>query len=113
MKGDNTVMKAVGKRIQYYRKTRGYTQEQFAEMIGLSTNYLSDVERGKSSARLDKLVIIINSLECSADEIFADVINNGFQVKSTYLSEEIEQLSTKEQDTALTILKAYIDSCKK
>ena len=51
MKGENAVMKAVGKRIQYYRKARGYTQEQFAEMIDLSTNYLSDVERGKSSPR--------------------------------------------------------------
>lgn len=112
MKGENAVMKAVGKRIQYYRKARGYTQEQFAEMIDLSTNYLSDVERGKSSPRLDKLVLIMNKLECSADEIFADVIDTGFQVRSTRLSDEIEELSPKEKDTAFTILKAYIKCCK-
>ena len=112
MKGENAVMQAVGNRIQYYRKARGYTQEQFAEMIDLSTNYLSDVERGKSSPRLDKLVLIMNKLECSADEIFADVIDTGFQVRSTRLSDEIDQLSPKEKDTAFTILKAYIKCCK-
>lgn len=111
MKGDNAIVKAVGKRIQYYRKARGYTQEQFAEIIDLSTNYLSDVERGKSSVRLDKLVLIMNTLGCSADELFADVIKTGFQVRSTRLSEEIEKLSPEEQDTAFSVLKAYINSC--
>ncbi|MGI6700396.1 MAG: helix-turn-helix domain-containing protein [Christensenellales bacterium] len=38
-------------------------------MIGLSTNYLSDIERGKSSARLDKLVAIINALSCPQPSI--------------------------------------------
>ncbi|MBQ0110762.1 MAG: helix-turn-helix transcriptional regulator [Oscillospiraceae bacterium] len=113
MKGDNTAMKAVGKRIQYYRKIRGYTQEQFAEIVDLSTNYLSDVERGKSSARLDKLVLIMNKLECSADEIFADVVNTGFLVRSTRLSEEIEKLSPEQRNTAFSILQAYIDCCNK
>lgn len=112
MKGDNSVMKAVGKRIQYYRKARGYTQEQFAEMVDLSTNYLSDVERGKSSARLDKLVLIMNKLECSADEIFEDVINTGFKVRSTRLGEELEQLSPEDKKKAFAILQAFADSCK-
>lgn len=49
--------------------------------FGLSTNYLSDIERGKSSARLDKLVAIINSLECSADDVFVDVIKCGGVLK--------------------------------
>ncbi len=65
----------VGQRIQKIRRAKGLTQQQLAEMVGISTNYLSDVERGKSSARIDKLVAIINALGCSADDVFADVIN--------------------------------------
>lgn len=113
MKGDNTAMKAVGKRIQYYRKARGYTQEQFAEMIDLSTNYLSDVERGKSSVRLDKLVLIMNKLDCSADEIFVDVVHTGFQIKCTKLSDEMEKLSPKDREKAFAILQAFMDCCEK
>ena len=74
MQKDNRIEQIIGKRIQKIRQARGYTQQQFSEMIGLSTNYLSDVERGKSSVRLGKLATIINALECSADEVFIDVI---------------------------------------
>ena len=70
MQNEKSVEQIIGKRIQKIRQAKGYTQQQFAEVIGLSTNYLSDIERGKSSARLDKLVAIINALECSADDVF-------------------------------------------
>ena len=78
MQKEKRVEEIIGKRIQKIRLAKGYTQQQFAEMIGLSTNYFSDIERGKSSARLDKLVAIINALECSADDIFVDVIDYGY-----------------------------------
>lgn len=34
----------VGLRVAYYRKKNGYTQEELAEKIGLSSGYLSQVE---------------------------------------------------------------------
>lgn len=49
-------------------------QQEFSEMVGISTNYLSDVERGKKSVRLEKLVPIMNELQCSADDLFMDKI---------------------------------------
>ena len=85
MQKEKRVEEIIGKRIQKIRLAKGYTQQQFAEMIGLSTNYLSDIERGKSSARLDKLVAIINALECSADDIFVDVIDYGYKIKRSQL----------------------------
>ena len=72
--------------------------------FGISTNYLSDIERGKSSLRLDKLVLIINALDCSADDIFADVIKNGYKVKASHLSELIDNLPKEKQNTAIEIL---------
>lgn len=62
MQKDNSIEQIIGKRIQKIRQAKGYTQQQFSEMVGLSTNYLSDVERGKSSVRLGKLAAIINAL---------------------------------------------------
>ena len=36
----------IGKRIKQCRERLGLTQEQFAEKTGLTTNYISTVERG-------------------------------------------------------------------
>lgn len=33
--------------IRYYRKDRGLTQKQLADMLGTTQDYVSDVERGK------------------------------------------------------------------
>ena len=108
MQKDNTVEKLIGKRIQKLRKEKGLTQQQFAEMIDLSTNYVSDVERGKSSIRLSKLVAVMNALECSADEIFADVIKCGYKVKESRLSEQMEALSEEDRQKVYTIIDAFI-----
>ncbi len=34
----------LGLKIQYFRKLRGYTQETFAEMVGISWSFLSQIE---------------------------------------------------------------------
>lgn len=37
-----------GHRLRTYRKEKGLTIEKLAEQVGLSPNYLGDVERGKN-----------------------------------------------------------------
>ena len=112
MNYDKSVLIVVGKRIQKLRQQKGFTQQQFSEMVGISTNYLSDLERGVSSPRMDKLVAIINALGCSADEVFADVLENGYQVRASRLTDELTTLPPQEQDRAFAILEAFIRSAK-
>ncbi len=113
MSKDIKVEQSIGKRIQKIRKEKGYTQQQFAEKIGLSTNYLSDIERGKSSTRLDKLVDIINALGCSADDIFADTIDCGYKVKNSRLADRLEELSIENQEIAYALLDTFISKINK
>jgi len=40
--------KTLGLRIQYFRKLRGYTQESFAELVDISSSFLSQVESSAS-----------------------------------------------------------------
>lgn len=47
------VEKNLGKRIQEDRKARGLTQEKLAEMIDVSTNCLSALERGLYNISLE------------------------------------------------------------
>lgn len=105
--------KSIGRRIQYFRKKKGLTQQQLAEMIDRSTNHLSAIERGCHSVKLETLIEIINSLDCTADDILADVITSGYQIKSSRLSEELEQLSTEEQSRILDVVETMIKSAKK
>ena len=112
MNYDKNVLQVVGKRIQKLRQQKGFTQQQFSEMVGISTNYLSDLERGVSSPRMDKLVAIINALGCSADEVFADVLENGYQVRASRLTDELAMLPPQEQERAFAILEAFIRSAK-
>ena len=112
MNYDKSVLQVVGKRIQKLRQQKGFTQQQFSEMVGISTNYLSDLERGVSSPRMDKLVAIINALGCSADEVFADVLENGYQVRASRLTDELAALPPQEQERAFAVLEAFIHSAK-
>ena len=41
-----------GECIKYYRELRGYTQEQLADMIGMSASYFGYVERGRQMASI-------------------------------------------------------------
>ncbi len=100
MSKDIDIKKVVGKRVQKIRKNKGLTQEQLAEIVDLSSNYISDIERGKSFTRVDKLIRIINGLQCSANDIFIDVIDCGDEIKSSQLSELFESLSKEDQEKA-------------
>lgn len=55
--------KMLGLKISYYRRKCGFTQEQLAEMIGLSQNFLSQVEsrqlKGVSLETLFKLADVL------------------------------------------------------
>lgn len=110
MNKNDDVRKIIGKRIQKLRKDKSYTQEQFSEIVGLSKNYISDIECGKSYVRIDKLIRIINALQCSADDIFMDLIDCGYKIKSSYLTELLESLSKQEQEKALKLLAVFIDN---
>ena len=109
MTDEKAVEETVGRRIQVIRREKGFTQQELSEAVGISTNYLSDIERGKSSVRMDKLVAIINALECSADDVFADVIVCGYKVKASKLSQRLESLSPSDREKALAVLEALIN----
>lgn len=101
---EKNINRKVGAQIQKLRKKKGYTQQIFSEIIGISNNYLSDIERGKSFPRPDKLVSIAEVLDCSADDIFCDVIKKSSVTRASRLSEKIEALPIAEQSRIYAIL---------
>lgn len=102
------MMYSIGKNIRKFRKLKGMTQEQLAEMVGVSVNHISCMERGVYNASIETLVKLINSLECTADDLFADLIEHGYKQKASRLSDEIEQLDKTEQKKIFDVVEVMV-----
>lgn len=104
--------KAIGKRIKEYREKRGLTQEALAELVDLSTGYLSAVERGVGLPSVETLVAIMNCIGASADQIFADVVENAYSTSASLLSDEIQELPADERRRILNVVKTMVQDTK-
>lgn len=57
-----TDSKTLGQAIRIRRKELNYTQAYLSEFTGLSVTFISDVERGKPTAEIEKTIKLINIL---------------------------------------------------
>ena len=57
-----TDAKSFGEALRKRRKQLGYTQAYIAEFSGFSVSFISDLERGKSTAELGKAIYLANLL---------------------------------------------------
>lgn len=64
----------LGKNIKNIRRNMKYTQEQFAEKIEISSQFLSQTERGVAGISLDTAIKICNTANCSPALLFKDII---------------------------------------
>lgn len=60
----------LGERIRALRKSAGLTQEQLAEKVNVSVNFIGNAERGESAASVKTLRRIAKALGVSLKELF-------------------------------------------
>ncbi len=107
------IEKEIGKRIKELRKQKKMRQEKLAEMVGITPNYLSALERGAYNIKLDTLVQIIDCLDITSDDLFRDVIKNGYQNRASRLTDEIALLPYDEQQRIFEILDVLVRTARK
>lgn len=61
--------KNIGQRIQSLRGERKITQAQLAEKIGVSTEAVSNIERGVNYPSFDTLIKIADTLDCRLTDL--------------------------------------------
>ena len=66
-------------------------QEELAEHVSLSPNYMSAIERGVKIPRLETFIRIANTLTVPSDMLLIDVLNTGNEIKSSMLAEKIRE----------------------
>lgn len=69
MKQKKDINIQIGERIRYSRETAGYTQEKLADIIGVTVQYISDLERGVVGTSIVTLIKICKTLNASSDYI--------------------------------------------
>ena len=109
----NMIEQEIGRRIKEIRKQKKIPQEKLAEMIGISPNYMSALERGAYNIKLVLLVQIIDCLDITADDLFRDVIKNGYVNRTSRLADEIESLPTDEQQRIFEVLDALLRTARR
>ena len=73
MKAKKEINIQIGERVRQAREQSGMTQEQFAELINKTPQFISDLERGVTGISIETLRTICEKLCISSDSIlFAD-----------------------------------------
>lgn len=63
----------IGQRIRKFRKANNLSQEQLAEMTGISITHLSHIETGNTKLSLPVFVNIAEALSVQTDELLYDM----------------------------------------
>ena len=97
------IKKELGEKIKRIRKQRGLTQNQLAELVDISPRNLSNIELGINFVKAETLDKIIESLNISTEELFA---NNHIKTKNELIC-EIDKFINKAKNDTQTLEKVY------
>lgn len=94
----------VGQRIMERRKKLGLTQEELAERCDLTTQYISYIESGKRSSRIENIMLVALELGTSIDFLLTGRIVDQDML---LLSEKMRMLSPAQ----IRSIENIIDEC--
>lgn len=103
----------IGQRIRKTRKAYGLSQEQLAELVGISTTHMSHIETGNTKLSLPVLVSLAEALEVSTDDLlFCGSPTERGSVLAE-LTQLLESCTTQQLKITVDVLRATIVSLKK
>lgn len=102
--------KILGANIRKYRKQIGITQEQLAEKIGKSVNYIGMIERGEKVPSLTTFVLIANAIGISTDILLVGITENSYVVRDSLLHERICKLDSEKKTVLYSVIDAILNS---
>lgn len=95
----------IGERVRIAREQAKMTQEQLAESISVSTQYVSDLERGVVGASVQTIKNICESLNTTSDSLIFGTVDVNI---STVIMEKCEKLNPKQISHLMNIIDNFI-----
>lgn len=99
--------KLIGQRIKNLRREKNYTQEDFSELLGISTEHLSRIETGSCRPSLQLIEKICNILETTEETVMFGGRNNNQNYAE--LANKISCLSPEKQQAISIIIDLISD----
>lgn len=101
------IRKLLGERIRELRKSKGFTQEQLAELVGVEPRHISRVEGGYSSPSIERLAKISEVLGVPIKELFDFMHLNDSGSRLQDIDEVIKGMSEEYQKIVYKIVHAF------
>ncbi len=78
-------LEKLGRRVRHFRAEKGWTQEKLAELCGLSSKYIGDMENGKANVT----VIVLDKVATALGITAIDILANEHEAERAVLVKEI------------------------
>ncbi len=102
----------IGQKIRKVRKSRGLSQEELSERIGISTTHMSHIETGNTKLSLPVLVHLASVLEVRTDELLFDENPAGRTAAMDAITQVLEECDTRQVHIVEDVVKALKTALK-
>lgn len=101
--------KNFGKRVKYYRGLLGLSQERLAELVGISSNTVGYIERGKNSISMAKLPALCSALQVEPYQLFLndEFVSDINKIDQIHIL--LERLNSKQLGVLYNLIKNLLD----
>lgn len=103
----------IGARIRKIRLSKGMSQEKLAEACDVGVSHISHVECGHTIPSMKLFLAIVNTLECSADELLCKEIKTAKPIVSSWLSEMVADCTDEEVKIISDMVLSLKDSLRR
>jgi transcriptional regulator with XRE-family HTH domain len=93
-------LEKLGRRVRHFRTEKCLSQEKIAEQCGISSKYISDLERGKANVSVKVLELVATSLGITA----IDLLDNEHEAERALLVKEIVQFLETASDEKVRLV---------
>lgn len=101
-----TIKRLIGSRIKQLRRAKGLSQEELSEKIGMSSKYLSSIERGNENPTLDTFIKLAQSLGVDIFELFNYSQELALKDSKKFLLDLIKSSDKEKLDLTAKIIRA-------
>lgn len=99
----------MGDRIKETRKKQGLTQDQLAEKVDVSLEYISQIERGLKIPSMHVFIKLVEVLDVSADYLLRDTVSTRNLYGDKQIWRKLERLTPKQRVALEALIDTYLE----
>ncbi|MFC5409696.1 helix-turn-helix domain-containing protein [Larkinella bovis] len=99
----------ISTQIRLLRQQKGYSQENMADMLGLSTTAYGDIERGKTDLTVSRLQQISTALGTTAPQLLSGELHPSPELYPAEVVHQVESLKSEQERNELEIEKLRLE----